>query len=136
MSLRGVVCAAVLVTCAACVVAIDRGLLGPDVDPARMSGAAVDTCFDCKDMLCNSCPSSVPCHESLGYCYETVRSVSRWCAPKPDGLYLHCKWRVDPAGSCVTQLLNPCTPEHVSCTTENSRCGPLGICIAEGVCPH
>jgi hypothetical protein len=128
--------AVLLSACAALVFAVEQGALGPVADPARLAGAAVDTCYQCKDIGCNWCPAPIACREVMGYCSATIRSESKWCAPQQDGPFHRCKWHVDPAGSCVTRFLNPCTPENVRCHAQLDSCGPLGICIAEGVCPH
>jgi hypothetical protein len=103
-------------------------------DPAAVAGASPDTCFDCKDMRCDWCPPPAPCVEEHGYCTETVRNLSQFCAPRIGGDWERCKWRVDREGACVVQLLNPCTRERPVCTTEIKSCGPLGVCIPEGVC--
>jgi hypothetical protein len=105
---------------------------GPD--PSRLTGAAVDTCFDCKDMNCVYCPKPQACEEVGGYCREVVRNLSQFCVPRQNGQWEACKWRVEQRGSCVVELLNPCTKEQPVCLTPISECGPLGTCIPEGVC--
>lgn len=108
----------------------------PALDPADVSGAAAGPCHDCRDMLCGYCAPPIACHETQGYCYETVRNVSKVCIERPNGPYERCKWRVDDQGSCVTRYLNPCTPEHVVCSVPLDSCGPMGVCIPEGQCTH
>jgi hypothetical protein len=125
--------AAAIFVCAAAVVAL-AAADGPGLDPADATGAAIDACFDCKDMKCDWCPRPEPCKEVGGYCRETVRNLSQFCAPRINGQWESCKWRIDDAGTCVARFLNPCTPEHLACTTPLDGCGPLGVCIPEGVC--
>jgi hypothetical protein len=131
-----VVWACVLLVSVAALAAAGVRCVAPAIDPAAVNGASPVTCFDCKDMDCGFCAPPMRCHHVLGYCYETVRNLSQFCAPRKGGQWENCKWRVDQSGSCVTTLLNPCTPENVVCFTPNSACGPLGTCIPEGVCTH
>src|SRR5688572_23483591 len=117
------------------VIACGDGSFGA-LDPADVSGASAAPCFDCGDMICGYCAPPEPCHEVSGYCFETVRNVSRVCRERPGAPYERCKWRVADSGSCVTRFLNPCIPEHVVCVVPLEECGPKGICIPEGTCPH
>jgi hypothetical protein len=136
MNARSWIWAGVLLGCAAALVAWDCVEAGPSLDPSEVSGAAAGPCHDCRDMLCGYCAPPVACHEISGYCYETVRNVSKVCMTRPNGPYELCKWRVDDAGSCITQFLNACTPEHPVCVVPLAKCGPMGVCIPEGTCTH
>jgi hypothetical protein len=126
--------AAAIAVAAACIMGVAAVTHPISIDPGELTGAAVDTCFDCKDVICAYCPKPAPCRELGGYCRETVRNLSQFCAPRLNGQWEQCKWRVDPAGSCITELLNPCMPERPACATPIGGCGPMGICIPEGVC--
>jgi hypothetical protein len=106
----------------------------PAIDPREVSGASPDTCFDCKDLKCDYCAKPDACKESYGYCEETVRSMSQYCEPRFNGQWDRCKTRIDPSGACITRLMNPCTSEHPICWNPVDKCGPLAICIPEGVC--
>jgi hypothetical protein len=136
MKTRNLVLTAVLLACAAGIAALEGLRTCASVDPAVVTGAAPGSCFDCKDVLCGFCATPVGCAHAFGYCHEVVRNVSKFCLARPNAQYDRCKWRVDPAGSCVTELLNPCTPEHVVCASQIAKCGPMGVCIGEGVCTH
>jgi hypothetical protein len=107
---------------------------GNALDPAEVSGAAPDTCFDCKDMKCDYCPRPKACKALFGYCEETVRNMSQFCEPRIGGQWERCKYRVDDSGSCVIRFMNPCISEVPICWNPVDKCGPLGICIPEGIC--
>jgi hypothetical protein len=107
---------------------------GPALDPSEVSGAAPDPCFDCKDFRCAECPKPAPCKELNGYCEETIRNLSQFCAPRTNGQWDRCKFRFDQSAACVVRMMNPCTREHPVCSTQVDKCGPNGVCIPEGLC--
>jgi hypothetical protein len=136
MNVRKLISVGVLACCSVGLVIADWAAGLPALAAGDVSGAAQGLCHDCRDMLCGYCAKPEPCHEVLGYCYETVRNVSKVCIERPNAPYERCKWRVDDQGSCVTQMLNPCTPENVICVVPIATCGPMGVCIPEGTCTH
>lgn len=126
-----------------CVLVIALGAIGigvvtlsglPARGAAQTTGAAPASCYDCKDMACDYCPPQAKCKHRNGFCTEVIRNVSQFCVPAVNGEWERCKYRVDDAGACVVLMVNPCTPEAPFCATPREKCGPLGLCIPEGVC--
>jgi hypothetical protein len=103
-------------------------------DASEITGAAPETCFNCRDLDCGYCPPVAPCKERHGYCTEAVRNTSQMCAPSHEGDWERCKTRFDESGSCVVRLVNPCTREAPICANPVEKCGILASCIPEGVC--